>query len=678
MGHHKVNKELDSLIHTLENYDQKDSIKANLIYEIGYLSYINDLEYTKDLALELEILSNEINYPIGLIKSYNLMGIYYDNTEEYEKAIDSYQKALELSEKHHYPKGASSAVNNLGIIYEILGEYPKALNYYHQSLTLDNQQKDTLSKAKTLMQMGCLYEYMGDTTKALYHYEQSLGFSQAVGNEMLISYNQLNIGYLLLKKGDAISARGLFNEAMEVSKTKNRKEGILLSYLMIGIVDKEEKKYIRAIENFNASKEICKETGCVSYQRYANFHLADSYFRLGHLDKAFDLAKKTYNSNDFIDKSLQITTVQLLSEIKAAQGKFKEAYEYHKEFKELHDKSFNESNLRKISQLEYENKLKQEKHILELEQQKQEAVFQSQRERQLLIRNFILVLLGLSIVLLISIFNNGRNRRKANEILSQQKKELEEANQKLKAQKTSLEKATNELEIANQTKDKFFSIIAHDLRSPFSSIFGFSDLLLDSYKEFDEEEMELFLKKIKSGSESALMLLENLFSWASSNSGTIKFQPEVVPLKDVADSVVSIYETAANDKGVKLMQNISLTDEVYADLDMLRTILRNLVSNAIKFTNKGDQIEINFDSDQEFSIIKVKDTGVGIETDKLESIFQLSSKVSTLGTSGEKGSGLGLVLCKEFAEKHQGKIEVKSEVGKGTEISVSFPHQTIS
>lgn len=667
--------ELDSLQLVIESRNIRDSIQAELISETAFLSYTNDLEYTKKLAEELGLLSREINYYKGIIDSHNLLGIYYDSKGDYALAKQAYEKSLELAKEHHHLSGISAALNNLGIIAEILGEYPEALDYYQQSIKIDEQLNDSLGKAKTLLQLGTLYESLSDTNKALNHYEESYKWASKLGNEMLMSYNLINIGYLYHLQGDNSSARHFFNQANSISERNQQQEGILLSCMMIGILDKEEKNYAKALDCFNKSLGISIKTGSSSNERYCIYHMADTYFRMDQLDKALNMAQQAYNPNDLIDENLQISTTELLSEIYARQGKFKDAFHYHKEFKKLQDHSFNEENLKRISQFEYEYRLQNEKQNLEIEQHKKEALFQAKQERQVVIRNFILLLLAVSVVLLVSIINNARNKRKANEVLLSRKQQLEEANQLLQQQKSDLEDATKELEIANQTKDKFFSIIAHDLRSPFTSIFGFSDILLESYHEFDEEELQVFLQKIKTSSESALILLENLFSWAGSNSGSIKFQPDIIPLKPIIETVFSLYHSASNSKDINLSHNIEETDEVFADLDMLRTILRNLVSNAIKFTNSGGEVRIDFKEQNDITVISVYDNGIGMNKDQTDQLFKLSSKPSSLGTHGEKGSGLGLVLSKEFIERHGGNILVESEISIGTKIFISFPKQ---
>ena len=206
----------------------------------------------------------------------------------------------------------------------------------------------------------------------------------------------------------------------------------------------------------------------------------------------------------------------------------------------------------------------------------------------------------------------------------------------------------------NATKDKLFSIIAHDLRTPFSSILGFSELLLEDAKDFDELETEEYLELINTTAKSTLVLLDNLLNWAKSQSGQIIYKPK----KYILSSIIE--ETIKNSNSTAKIKNISInqiqTDEiaVNADENMMKTVLRNLISNAIKFTKPGGSITVSAIQKHKYVEISVSDNGVGIKNETLKKLFDISENTTTKGTEKENGSGLGLILCKEFVEKHKG------------------------
>ena len=238
---------------------------------------------------------------------------------------------------------------------------------------------------------------------------------------------------------------------------------------------------------------------------------------------------------------------------------------------------------------------------------------------------------------------------------------------------TIQKKAEQLLRESNATKDKFFSIIAHDLRSPFNHILGFSELLIENVNEFDIAQSEKYLGIINSAAKDTLVLLDNLLNWARSQTGKICFKPEKVILASIVHEIFELSNSRAKSKNIIL--NFIEPGEivVFADPDMMKTILRNLISNAIKFTHPNGKIEVTALQDDNFIAIAVSDNGVGMKDETRKKLFDISTNITTRGTANEKGSGLGLILCKEFVEKHGGKIWVESQCGIGSQFYFTLP-----
>ena len=230
-----------------------------------------------------------------------------------------------------------------------------------------------------------------------------------------------------------------------------------------------------------------------------------------------------------------------------------------------------------------------------------------------------------------------------------------------------------ELTSLNATKDKFFSIIAHDLKSPFNSIIGFSSLLSRQISEKDYEGIKKYATIIQESSQQALDLLVNLLEWSRSQTGKMVFTPEEVDVAFLISQSVGVLIGAAQQKQIAVHKQMPANLVVRADNAMVNTILRNLISNAIKFTNPGGSIVISAERKAEELLISVADNGVGINQVSINKLFRIEETYSTLGTQKEKGSGLGLLLCKEFVEKHGGRIWVESEVGKGSTFLFTIP-----
>ena len=241
-----------------------------------------------------------------------------------------------------------------------------------------------------------------------------------------------------------------------------------------------------------------------------------------------------------------------------------------------------------------------------------------------------------------------------------------------------LEKNDARLMELNATKDKFFSIIAHDLRSPFNGIVGFSNILIDQINENNYEGIDEYARIIQNSSQRALSLLMNLLEWSRSQTGRMKFSPEYVEIGLLIDEVAKIFVDTAHQKSIELSIELPAKVIGFGDKDMIGTILRNLISNAIKFTNQGGKIVISAERKPHEILLSVSDNGVGIKKETMGKLFRIETSYSTKGTSNESGTGLGLILCKEFVEKHGGKIWAESEYGKGSKFFFTIPTEMMN
>ena len=251
-------------------------------------------------------------------------------------------------------------------------------------------------------------------------------------------------------------------------------------------------------------------------------------------------------------------------------------------------------------------------------------------------------------------------------IVSRHITERKEAEQRLRQQKEEL----NEL---NATKDKFFSILAHDLKNPFSSLYSLSQLMDENYSHLDEEDKLVALKRIHNSAELIYNLLENLLTWSKSQRGFIDYSPTEFDLVLQVEENINLHRIHAEKKGVLLKTNVKKTYTAFADRQMINTVLRNLINNAVKFTESGKTVEVSVRREEKFLEVEVKDEGVGISKENMEKLFRIDVKYKTLGTSGEKGTGLGLILCHEFVQKNFGAIWCESQPGKGTSFFFTVP-----
>jgi len=243
----------------------------------------------------------------------------------------------------------------------------------------------------------------------------------------------------------------------------------------------------------------------------------------------------------------------------------------------------------------------------------------------------------------------------------------------LKKQSLMLIEVNDTLKAINETKDKMLSIISHDIRTPIGNIVSFVDMILSDYDFYDMEKIRAYLDIIKFSASSCYHLIDNLLKWAFIQKKQLKPNPRIIDLKELTLEMISFFSNSADKKDIKLKSEIFKDIKVWADEEMIKTIIRNLISNAIKFTNKSGRIIINAAVKEGFVEFSVSDNGVGIEDERLEKIFNKKDFATTYGTENEKGSGLGLILCSDFIELNDGKIWVESEAGKGSNFIFTLP-----
>lgn len=259
------------------------------------------------------------------------------------------------------------------------------------------------------------------------------------------------------------------------------------------------------------------------------------------------------------------------------------------------------------------------------------------------------------------------------DIINQQNTTLSIQNNRLELNNQLLDKQNEELKILNATKDKFFSIIAHDLKNPFNALIGFSEFLTMYYDKMSEEKVKLYHKNIHQSALQGFYLLQNLLEWSRSQTGRLKWNPTELKINDMVEDTFELLSNNASAKNIDLVKDFDKECKVYADDNMLHTVLRNLVANAIKFTPQNGKVTIKAVSKVRTVHISISDTGVGISKEDLQKLFRIDVHHSTKGTSNEAGTGLGLLLCKEFIEKCGGQIWVKSEIDKGSVFNFTLP-----
>ena len=263
--------------------------------------------------------------------------------------------------------------------------------------------------------------------------------------------------------------------------------------------------------------------------------------------------------------------------------------------------------------------------------------------------------------------------RQQNETLERYAEMLAQKNDELKAKNAELDEKNSQLNLLNADKDKFFSIIAHDLRNPIGALRELPQLIAENLDNYSKDELRRLITMQRDAARNLFELLENLLTWSRMQRGLIEFNPEPIQVSALVQRSIALLTPSAAQKAITLTQAVNPSLLGLADHKMIDAVVRNLISNAIKFTNSGGTIEVSGKDDGAFMTIAVKDDGVGIGEQFLPKLFRIDEQYRRTGTANERGTGLGLILCKEFVERNGGEIRVESKIGNGSTFSFTLP-----
>ena len=596
------------------------SKKAQSVYISAKINYtarnFTDAIRGYNKALELYRLINDTT---GMTRCYRFIGISNFNLSRSKEAIASYLEGLKLAKRDlDY---SAELLGNIGLVHNEMNNIYEAISYFRQAISINKSIRDTISMATDYDYLGGAYNRIKMSDSSLINYHKALYFFKKIKKEDRYAVSLSNLAWVLPNYPDSLN---------------------------------------KAITYFNMAWKKFQELGWLYYEPNIQFGIANVYSKQGQLDKAIALYKVSiklanqYKREFFLKNQIY----RGLSETYQKKRDYKQALENHIIYSQYIDSVVNKQNSDQIANLEkqYETE-KKEKEILQLQAKQELTNIQLKKNKQLKLLGFVAILLLLMFVFFLS--KKYFDKIKLNQL-------LEEKNQQI-------EQSERELRLLNAAKNKFFSIIAHDLKNPFHTVMGFSYLLSKDYDRFSEKERRKFAVDIYQSTHNIFRLLENLLEWSKSQTGRLTFSPVETEFCRILENSTSVLRPLAEQKKIQLTFSCSDQLKVYVDPLMIETVLRNLINNAIKFTPKDGCIEIAVEQIEDMVRINVGDTGVGISEEDVQNLFHIDSKVKRKGTNNEDGSGLGLILCKEFVNKNNGRLWVESTPGKGSLFSFTIP-----
>ena len=643
-------KGIDSLENKLRE-PLNDSLRINTLITVSMAYQYVDLKKSFENCEKAVHLAETKNLSWGKSQSYLWLANLYSLSGDFTASAKYNDLALGISFVLKDSIHMSRGYNNLGRNYYSFGKYDEAYFYYTQSYRLSSLIKDSLGMAVSLHNMATVFKELGQYAHALNYLRLTQEISNDVHDFEGEAYNYDEIGDIYRRKKEYDSALSALTRSLKVSRSLRMKINDLLPETLIKIA----KTYLAKKDNAHALAYY--DTAQIFYQKTDNeFGLAE--VNLGRAivylsEKKFEQARVLMESSEATANSvnswaLEIECLENLAALYEEQGDFKKSLTYYKQFKQLEDSLFSQGMQAKLlqDQLRFETFAKEDqiKQLTKLEELRKEEL-----KKQGMVRNILVVAVALTVILLFTVYRSGQRRIRINKLLIEHQEEIKRRSQ--------------ELEQLNQVKDKFFSIISHDLRSPINALSAILDMMDND--QIKPEEFSKLNKELRIQFNHTKTLINNLLDWALLQMDKLKIQAEKINLHSLAEENFRLL-SSLHMKEINMVNNIPEGTFCLGDLNIVNLVLRNLVLNSLKFTENGGSIIADAKEQGGDIMVSIKDTGIGISPEIQKIIFEKTAGYSTRGTANEKGTGLGLILCKEFVEKNGGKIWLESEVGKGS------------
>ena len=603
----------------------------------------------------------------GLSDCYKVYAYLYIKEANYQKALFYLNKALQIKKGIKDDAGIARIYLVYGNTYSDMGRISTALDYYFKSLNINTGIHNERAMAANYNNIGCALQTLEIYPEALAYFKRALKTWRKLGIYGGISTTTVNIGEVLLAQGKYTAAITYINECLKIAEKQDDKENICEGYNSLGLCYLYEHQNEQAKYYFDQSLKVAldnslnnsKITALVSIALYYNTNL--------DFTKAINYALKGKTLSDSLgNNALKAGACKQLIRGLGGAGKYQEAFFAQKELDRLKATYKSDESVQRFSSynVEYKYAARQREQALK---QKAAALEYRQKIRAERLLNIIFFIIASAVIIIaVMYYRQKRKQLKIN-------KKLVEKNQQVLQQKIDLDDQAEKLNELNKLKDRLIGILAHDLRSPLSTLRGLFTLLED--ESISHEEMLLLLPDVLKKLDYTSDFLDTLLFWINSQMENFTNSVKSFSINEVIDAELDHYREQASLKDIHLSGNLMPGGDAIGDPNSLRIVVRNLLTNAIKFSNRGDTIEISSALLERDILIAVKDTGTGMTSSQRDRLFK--SKVeSKSGTKNESGTGMGMLFCRDLVEKNNGTIWVESEFGKGTAFYFTIPHSS--
>jgi signal transduction histidine kinase/Tfp pilus assembly protein PilF len=607
--------------------------------------------------------AREINDAVEEARALRTLGlIHLNRVNDYETAMDLFIRSLAIEDSLNLKSRLVLTYVAIGRVFEAVGDFYKSSQFLDQALKTNPDETDINSKAMILNNLGRVNASMGKIDEAFAYYQRVMEFRQDI-DKQFIAEALFNIGHLYTVEGKYALALESHKKALAITRDLKDSYTEALSLNDIGLVYGLMHNDEKSLANHEVALEIRQSVNDKRGMAESYNNIGWLYFKQNNCEKAIANGHLALESGRESQAQEQIfKTYDLLSQSYKTLEDFKNALMYKELSLAISEFIQNEKQERQLLETQTRYVVgKKETEIEKLDALRIEREKEIAGQKQF--RKGLFVLVGLVLIIAVLLFILYLVKRRSNRVLEIAKNEVQKQNIKLQE--------------LNNTKDKFFSIISHDLKGPLNSLTSFSHLLIDHTENLSKEEIQMLARDLDKSVKNLFALLENLLEWSRSQTGNIDFTGEIFNLAETLDINKNLLDSQAKSKRISIRTEHDGLCLVKLHKQSINTVVRNLISNAIKFTDNEGTITVSIKQTNRLLSVSVADNGVGMSADVMNKLFRLDKKHSSKGTANEKGTGLGLILCREFVEKNGGKIHVDSQVGKGSVFTFSFPKTVV-
>jgi len=560
------------------------------------------------------------------IKSNRLGGVYnnmasaFSNLRQYDSAIFYYMQAIRAGKTANKDTDAKGIIlGNIGLEYYNKADYKSSIKFYRQAISiLKSNNSDVINLALNYVNLGVSFRQEKQPDSALHYFKMAKSAYQNIKSLTGVARASLNMGNLLVDMGKFREAEKSYRESLQICQSVNLTIGIVMNYINLGSMYIKESEPATALRYFRMSDSLDDR--------------ADGDIRLAILEGLYQSNKLLGNTSKALNYLEQHVTLRdSLNTMKYNLNLADIQAQYQQEISDIENK-----------RLRNENQLKQ--HSIE--------------HHQTINNIFVALIIILIIATLLIIWSRHK---------------LKKLYYAIETKSNTIRAQSLELELANNTKDKLFSIIAHDLRNPFNNILGIADIIEEETRNLPEKEFNEYAKIIQKSGKIAYDLLENLLTWSKAQRGLIKPDNSQVNLHSLSEAIITNHIQQAKKGGIELINHIPENTIIWCDEDMLKTTIRNITTNSLKYTPAGGNITYSAQIYDNHITISIIDTGRGMSEEQVRYLFDFKSKLSHYDNRQSQSSGLGLMICFEFIQLMKGEISAHSTPGQGTIVSISLP-----